>query len=423
MFAKLRVPRPRSVGRFAWVTAALAAAAVMLSAQPVMAPATADTLDASRSTSHGNRRGALVDADHLRTVTAADVAVELASGDWDPGAVRYGVDTYRLVYRTVDPRGRPTTASGLLVLPRGGPRQLRTVSFTHGTELFRGDAPSVAEDIWGSAPAMTYASAGFATVAPDYLGLGVGPGPHPWKNVPSETTASLDMLRAARSFVPSTGRTLRQEVLVTGFSQGASAALGLARTLQEGADPRFRVQAVAPISGAYDMANAALPALLGGEVPPKISVIYLSLLIVAWDRLHGLYDDPGELIQEPYDRTIEELFNSEHPGQEVVAGTPDDPGDLLTPRAVTMLRNPTGRLAEALRVDASVCTDWTPAVPIRLYMVGDDVEAVPANTDHCQAGLRSRGVEVPVVDLGTGGHLNSNRLGTAQIVHWFSQLS
>jgi hypothetical protein len=421
MFAKLRIPGPRSVSRFAGATAVLAAVAVALTAQPVITPAAADTVAASRAT-HGKGRGALVDADHLRTVTAADVAAELASDDWHPGAVRYGVDTYRLVYRTVDPQGRPTTASGLLVLPRSGPRQLRTVSFTHGTELFRGDAPSVAEDVWGSAPALTYASAGFAAVAPDYLGLGVGPGPHPWKHVPSETTASLDLLRAARSFVPSTGRTLRQEVLVTGFSQGASAALGLARALQEGADPRFRVQAVAPISGAYDMADAALPALLGGDVPPKISVIYVSLLIVAWDRLHGLYDEPGELIQEPYDRTIEELFNSEHPGQEVVAGTPDDLGDLLTPRAVTMLRHPTGRLAEALRVDASVCTDWTPAVPIRLYMVGDDVEAVPANTDHCQAGLRSRGVEVPVVDLGTGGHLNSNRLGTAQIVRWFSQL-
>ncbi|MFF4352742.1 hypothetical protein [Streptomyces sp. NPDC001530] len=43
----------------------------------------------------------------------------------------------------------------------------------------------------------------------------------------------------------------RHEVLVTGFSQGASAALGLAREFQDGADPRFRLQAVAPVSGAY----------------------------------------------------------------------------------------------------------------------------------------------------------------------------
>lgn len=75
---------------------------------------------------------------------------------------------------------------------------------------------------------MTFGAAGFAAVAPDYLGLGKGPGAHPWKDVPSETSASLDMLRAARQFVPREGRILDGRVLATGFSQGASSALGLA---------------------------------------------------------------------------------------------------------------------------------------------------------------------------------------------------
>ena len=39
--------------------------------------------------------------------------------------------------------------------------------------------------------------------------------------------------------------------------QGASAALGLARALQSGADPWFRAAAVAPISGAYDFRHWA----------------------------------------------------------------------------------------------------------------------------------------------------------------------
>lgn len=85
-----------------------------------------------------------------------------------------------------------------------------------------------------SGPSIAYASAGFATVAPDYLGMGAGPGKHPWKDVPSETSASLDLLRAARQFTPSTGHTLDRDVLVTGFSQGASGALGLGRALQLG---------------------------------------------------------------------------------------------------------------------------------------------------------------------------------------------
>ena len=423
MFARFRFARPRSVRRLAsGVAVVVTAAAVALASQPGMAPTASGTAEASTTAAYAKGRGSLVDADHLRTVNATDLATELASDGFDPGTVEHDVDAYRLVYRTVDAHGAPTTASGLLVLPRSGVRHLRTVSFTHGTELFRGDAPSVAEDVWGPAPAMTYASAGFAAVAPDYVGLGVGPGPHQWKDVPSETTASLDMLRAARAFVPRVGRTLKRDVFVTGFSQGASAALGLARALQNGADRHFRLRAVAPISGAYDMAGAALPALLDGEMASKPSVIYAAYFLVAWDRLHGLYDDPAEVFQAPYHQTIEGLLDGEHTGLEVVNGTPDTVGELLTPRAVAMLRHPTGRLAEALRVDASVCTDWTPRVPIRLYMIGDDAEAVPANTDSCLAGLRSRGVDAPVIDLGTGGHLASNKLGAAQIVRWFSQL-
>jgi hypothetical protein len=65
------------------------------------------------------------------------------------------------VYRTVDPQGRPTTASGLLVLPRSQVRRLRTVSFAHGSEVTKTDAPSVSQDGWAYAPAVTYASAGF----------------------------------------------------------------------------------------------------------------------------------------------------------------------------------------------------------------------------------------------------------------------
>lgn len=167
------------------------------------------------------------------------------------------------------------------------------MSFTHGTELFKGDVASVSADVWGQAPALTYASAGFAAVLPDYLGLGLGPGPHPWMDVPSETTAALDMLRASRTAAAQRGRELRRGVLATGFSQGASAALGLARSLQEGDDNWFRLRAVAPVSGAYACRDAELPALLAGRTEPKAAVIYTAPALVPFNRLHHLYGTPA----------------------------------------------------------------------------------------------------------------------------------
>jgi dienelactone hydrolase len=400
--------------------AALVATAVMTMPSPSVAlPRAYGATDTPARQS--GRGGALVSATHLRTLSAAQAAAELASDRFDPVTVRFGVDTWRLVYRTTDVRGQPTVASGLLVLPRNRAPRLRTVSFAHGTELFKGDAPSVASDVWGPAPAITYASAGFAAVAPDYLGLGVGPGPHPWMDVPSEITASLDMLRAARGLVAPTGRQLERQVLVTGFSQGASAAMGLARALQAGVDPWFRLAAVAPISGAYDFGGVQLPAIVGGQLPPKVAVVYAAYLLVAWNRLHHLYDSPAEVFQAPLDTTIEELFDNQHTGQQVVAGTPDDLGQLLTRHGFELLRHPTGRLAAALQVADSTC-DWAPRAPVRLYLATADEQAPNANSDHCQAALRSHGVDAPIVSVGDVGHLDSNRLGTAAAVRWFLQL-
>jgi hypothetical protein len=418
------VDRTKLTTRLALGVAALATvtAVTMPALSGALSPAYGAT-SANAPAARVGHRGELVSAQQLRTLSAAQAAAELASDRFDPSTVRYGVDTYRLVYRTIDPQGRPTTASGLLVLPRNHARRLRTASFAHGTELFKGDAPSVAQDVWGSAPAITYASAGFAAVAPDYLGLGVGPGPHPWMDVPSETTASLDMLRAARRFVARTSRELQREVLVTGFSQGASAAMALARALQAGADRWFQLGAVAPVSGAYDFQQVELPAVLNGELPPKVAVVYAAYLLVAWNRLHHLYDSPAEVFQPPYDRTIEQLFDSQHTGQQVVAGTPDDIGQLLTPHALQMLRHPTGPLAAALQVADSTCADWSPRAPIRLYIATADEQAPNANSYHCQAALRSHGVDAPIVSVGDVDHLDSNRLGTAAVVRWFGRLS
>ncbi|MFD8719004.1 lipase [Streptomyces sp. NPDC059629] len=351
----------------------------------VPAPTTADV-----------SRGTLVSVEHLRTPTAREVAAELAGGEagaWDTGAVRYGLDTFRIVYRTVDPHGRPTTAGGLLALPRSGGRRPRTVSFTHGTSSSRAMSPQSRRT--------------------DGRALG--------------DAAALDMLRASRTAVSARGRELRREVLVTGFSQGASAALGLARSLQEGADGRFRLRAVAPVSGAYAFRDAELPALLDGRTEAKASVICTALALVAFNRLHHLYDAPSQVFRAPYDGTIEGLPDGTHTGQEVVAGTPDSLDGLLTARGRAILAHPTGRLAATLRITDGVCTDWAPKAPVRLYFADRDEQAVNANTAHCHATLRVRGVDAPVVDLETpdyGGsrHLGSQQAGTTAVVRWFSAL-
>lgn len=422
----------QSRARLTRCAAATVAAALALTAVPWQASASA----AARP--GGTGRGQLVSVTPLRTLAGkAAVRAELTADGFDPAPARYGVRTFRLVYRTVSAAGRPTTASGLLALPVRGPRRLTLVSFTHGTEVYRGDAPSMQPHGFEPAPAYTYASAGFATVDPDYLGLGKGPGRQPWMDVPAETTAALDMLRAARAYLTRHGRALSRRVLVTGFSQGASAALGLGRALQHGSDRWFRLGAIAPISGAYDFRHAELPALLNGELVhlnpdqqrgAKYEVLYGALTLVAFDRVHRIYRSPAEVFRQPYARTIGRLLSGDTPDAQIVKETPGTLGQLLTARGLALLRHPNRVFASELMTADSVCTDWTPRAPLRLYYATRDEQAVTANTFHCQRGFAARGLRVPAINLGTplnqgSRHYGSNVADTARIVRWFTQLT
>lgn len=367
-------------------------------------------------------RGTLVSADHLRSMSVGDAKAALDKAGFATDSLEYDVELYRLEYRTVDPHGKHVTASGLLALPDNHSAKLTAVSYAHGTELAKSSAPSTGTDTWDIAPAVTYGSSGFAAVAPDYVGMGTGDGAHPWMDVPSETTASVDMLRAAREYTTHHGRQLRHDVMITGFSQGASAATGLADSLDNGGDDWFTVGALAPISGAYHWSQWLRDATSGG-ISPKEATVYLAYWLVSWDRTNDIYGDPSEVFAAPYDKTVPPLLDGEHDPQDVVAALPDTPDELLTPHAKDMIAHPTGNLARALEVADGTCSDAASEAPTRLYFASGDAEVPGSNSRYCRSEFAKQGVDVGLNDLGDHAHLETNQIGTAKVVRWFESLS
>ena len=367
-----------------------------------------------------HERGELLSAKKVKSYTAAQAAKRLKSEGFDATKVVYGVDTYQLVYRTIDRRGKPTRASGLLVVPRNKNKKLKLVSYAHGTTNYRQDAPSTSpENGFGQGAPLTYGTAGFATAAPDYLGLGLGPGEHPWMDARTEASASLDLLRAAREFLPRKGRKARRDVFVTGFSQGATAALGLARELQRG-KKWFRLRAVAPIGGAYDMRGVMLPSMVEGKTQPKMTVAYTAYLLVSWNWKAAIYDRPEEVFKQPYASRVEKYFDGSTPGGVMLQGLPGTMGELLTPHGFDLLKKPSGKFAKALREEDRICSDWKSKVPVRLYYNPRDEQASPENSVSCHAGLKSTLRKLPATTYEGSHHLGSNLTGTAKTVRWFA---
>ncbi|WP_067817979.1 alpha/beta fold hydrolase [Nocardia inohanensis] len=168
-------------------------------------------------------------------------------------------------YWTTRSNGEAVQASGALFVP-DGPAPAGgwpIMAYDHGTSGMGPDCGGQTSTKF-SRPnedkiLQYFLNKGFAVVAPDYLGLGrFDTGPHPYLEIRTEATATIDLVKAARAANPQLSRTWA----ATGFSQGGHAALGAANLQHaEAADLDFRgtiavdpasdIEKVAPIVGPY----------------------------------------------------------------------------------------------------------------------------------------------------------------------------
>jgi hypothetical protein len=394
------------------------------------APAAAQ---AARRPAPAGQGGVLISATPIARLSRQSVAAELRNarlGPGDPalgaGAVRYGVAAYRVIYRTRTATGRPTRASGLVAFPLGGSRQLRLVDYGHGTTAYKPDVPSSfgldasRDGLEGRWSAELFASAGFAVAEPDYVGMGAGPGRPEYMVAKSEVSASLDLLAAARQLAAGRHGQINPGVLVTGFSQGGAAALAAGRALQRGAAPGFRLAALAPVSGPYDLLHAELPGMFNGQVVGAGPYL-AGYALTAWNPLYHLYTAPVDAFRAPYAARMPGLFDGSHPDQQIIASLPPSLRDLLTPRFLWLLRHPAGAFRQDL-IRNDTCTGWTPRVPVRLYAARGDTFVTELNSLHCQRAIRAHHGRVRLVQLGAVSHNISDFLALPKIVRWFQHL-
>ncbi|MFD3505988.1 alpha/beta fold hydrolase [Nocardia sp. NPDC058666] len=164
------------------------------------------------------------------TVAHADtpgsvIGVEQADGFRGMG------ETQIIDYWTHGVGGVSQPASGALFLPSGQapPGGWPIVAWDHGTTGLASGCGGMSNE-GGTAWPVTQdeflhraVNKGFAVVAPDYLGLGrFDTGPHPYLDIDTEATATIDLLRAARSVRSD----LSPVWVAAGMSQGGQAALG-----------------------------------------------------------------------------------------------------------------------------------------------------------------------------------------------------
>ncbi|WP_197093630.1 lipase family protein [Nonomuraea sp. SBT364] len=376
----------------------------------------ATTFPAGASAAQTVARGAVVSSTQVEKLDKGQVAERLRATGIDAAQVKYGVSAYRVVYRTIDAKGRPTTASQLVALPDNRRRGLRVVSWLHGTTVYRGDVASVNAKSTDRASALLFAASGHAVSAPDYLGLGTGPGHHTYGDPKTTVSAPVDALRATRAFTRDHKRRLDSRVLVSGFSQGGPAAMMVGRFLQQGQDPYFRLGGLAPIAGPFDLSSFQAAA---ADDKIRMSSLYLAYFVISADRYTDIYRTPSEVFRPPYDKQAEKLFDGNHQAAEIAQALPPTSEKLFTAKFLDRVRKPTGELKQLLTALDSTC-DWKPDVPVRLHHAKGDKDVAYDNALHCRRQLRSLGATQTLTDAGDVDHNQTVREALPLVVAGFT---
>ena len=183
-------------------------------------------------------------------------------------AVSQDAGLYRITYLSTDTKGRPTTLSGLVVVPlvagKPGDASDGLIVYMHSTTADRANAP-------GDRSVETYAAiANFAgekwvLAMPDYLGYGANRQPHPYALAKLNAMSGASMILATHellAYLKFPSGTIGSQINVTGFSEGGGNAMGLGRYLQENWGKPVKI---APMAGPYDLSGATAQSFIAPQ--------------------------------------------------------------------------------------------------------------------------------------------------------------
>lgn len=339
------------------------------------------------------KRGALISSTPMASYTASQLSFYFPLLGI-PISPQYSVSAYRVLYKTISADGSPCVASGTIIIPESQNTKWPLLSYQHGTILKTNDAPS-----FGSGEffvGVAWATSGYLTCIPDYLGLGLSQGLHPYIHARSEATASVDLLQACLEFCKSRNIQLNGQLFLVGYSQGGHATMALHRELESYFTNQFTVTASAPMAGPYDLSGTMAEIMTSNKSYPSPS--YLAYLIFAYNYVYRLFNEAGEIFKEPYATQLPPMFNGNHSTDEIDRLLPSVPVEMLKDDFVTSFKNdPNNNIMKVLKRN-DLCY-WRPIAPVTLFHCKGDSTVPYKNSEIALAGMiQSGATNVTLVD-------------------------
>lgn len=302
---------------------------------------------------------------------------------------KYGIKLYKVVYETIDWKGRPIIASGALAVPNPDSAfAYPLTSYQHGTVLHKTGVPSQ-----GSGDRMVgviNAADGYVVAMPDYIGLGEGEGFPGYTHSKTEATAVIDMLRASRNVCAAEEISLTEELYLFGYSQGGHATMAAHKMLQEKHWGEFIVTASAPMAGPYDVSGVQAEVMVSDSSYPTPG--YLPFILYSYNMIYEMYDDVNIVFRSPYDTLLPGWMDQSNSIGYINNQIPNVPKLILKDSVVqSYLDNANHPLRHALR-DNNLY-DWKPRCPVRLYHCPMDDQVSYENSVVAYNKFKENGVQ------------------------------
>lgn len=300
--------------------------------------------------------------------------------------VKYTVDVYEILYKTQLPDGSPVMASGLYFVPKGAKGKLPTVVYHHGTQVEKHRDAGV---LHGEQAICTgYATSGYAVIMPDYIGLGKGEGLHIYQHYESEAQASVDMIRAVRELNKDINVNLRDDLFITGYSQGGHAAMSLHKFIEERYPNEFKVKASSPMSGAYDMAGVQSEVMF----KPYAYQGYLPYLLFSYNRVYHMYNDVNTVFKAPFDSLLMPLYDGSHGMGDANRIMPPIPKDVIKDTVVEQyVKNENFPFRKYLAENS--VANWKPQAPVQMCYCEGDQQVTYRNALVAEANMKKLGAK------------------------------
>ncbi len=366
-----------------------------------------------------HERGEISKSQSLGTFTPNDIQqIFDAVNIQIPFELKYSVEVLSVEYFTIDKDDNITKVSGAFMIPEGI-INMPLLSIQHGTETKSDLAASVApnnstEGMFG----LITASMGYYTLIPDYIGFGVSDLTHPYMHMASIVPSVIDFMSAGKSYASENQITLDGKVFLTGYSEGGYVTLGIQKAIEEQYSNEFKLTAVAPCAGPYDLKGMTDTIFMADNysTPAYIGYFLTSYNeIYEWNRL-------ADIFNAPYAAKMIGLYNGSKTWGEVINQLPASFEDLINPDFVNAYNN--GNEADFLAaVKENTILDWLPQTPIHFFH-GDADDIVPyQNVLTVIERFNSNGAQnIQLTTIPGGTHETSGQAAIFGTIEWFESL-